>query len=89
MPAKFSVSHAKMMFSDRGHFNPSLADAVSIQIILWATGPVISVTMHSWGNGVVTFPVIGANEGVVYGDDNPHSHMSIAMTKVPCSPPPR
>ncbi|WP_117213170.1 hypothetical protein [Allorhizocola rhizosphaerae] len=90
VPAKFSVSRVEQMFSDKGNFSPdpALTQTVSIQIIMWPTGPAISLTMHDWGNTVVTFPIVGANNGVLYGDDNPRSHMAIVLAKQNCDAPP-
>lgn len=85
LPARFSTATpVPMMFSDAGHFAYAQAQEVTIQIILNWTAPVVSITLHEWGNTVVTFPFKGANNSVIWGDDNPNSHVALVLSKIEC-----
>jgi hypothetical protein len=86
-PARFATGRVKMMFSDAAHFSPAAAHEVTIRIIMWPSGPMVSVTLHTWGGAEVTFPLKGANNSVIYGDDNADSHMALTIGKVDCTTP--
>jgi hypothetical protein len=81
VPPHFTADHVAMEFSDRANFAPARADDIGFDISWTSGGATVTETLHSWGDGKVKFPVTGANDGVLYGDDASTAHTAVALVK--------
>jgi hypothetical protein len=86
IPGAFTARRLKEAFSDRDHFNLDDRDEISVTIrfTLGVTPPTFVITLHRWGNTVVTFPVLGANDAQIYGNPDSRSHTTMMLTKDVC-----
>lgn len=83
IPGHFTSAHVKMECSDRGDFSATQADDIGFNIAVGygSSGPLVTETLHSWGDSQATFTPFGANDGTFSGDDSSTAHTAIALIK--------
>jgi hypothetical protein len=86
-PESLSVAHVPQAFSDRGYFSVSARDDVSVSIHrLLLNPPEITIWSHTWST-VTTIAFTGANNAVLSGDLDDHTHLALTLDKAICSVP--
>lgn len=85
-PGSFTASRLNEAFSDRAYFDLDDRDEISVAIRFGTalSPPTILITLHRWGNTVVTFPVLGANDAQLHGNPDSRSHTTMMLTKEVC-----